>query len=185
MCDENPYKKRKNLQTDGFTILELLLFLCGAGIVLVLLVPIYQTAREKATQRSTMADMAQWARAISAYTADHGAAPSNPRGRLNFKKPILKELTPYFSALRWSDWWGDVYWVWTGPGNDVYGFHTTDAKDYMIASLGEDNAFENWSYDPAHPEAGFYRPAEDKDYFKDIVLWYGQFIRRPEPEGNR
>jgi len=185
MCDGHPYKKEENLRAEGFTVLELLLLVCGAGLVFLLLAPLYQTAREKATQRSTMSDMAQWAQAISAYASDHGAAPSNPRGRLNFRKSILKELAPYFSTLRWCDWWGDVYWVWTGRGNDAYGLSTTDVKDYLMASLGKDNAFENWAYDPARPEAGLYAPEENRDYFCDIVLWNGRFIRRPEPTRSR
>lgn len=185
LCDGNPYKKRKNFQAEGFTVLELLFLVCGAGLVLVLLAPLYQTAREKATQRSTMSDMAQWAQAVTAFASDHGVAPSNPRGRLNFRKSILKELAPYFSTLRWGDWWGDVYWVWTGPGNDVYGLKTADAKDFIIASLGKDNAFENWRYDQARPDAGFYSPEENKDYFNDIVLWNGRFIRRPQAERSR
>jgi competence protein ComGC len=174
------YKKRWNQNLAGFTVIELILLLCGAGLVLILLIPVYKTAKERATQRSTMADMRQWANAISAYITDYGSAPANPRGRMTYKKPILKELLPYFSALRWNDWWGHPYRIWTGQGNQAYGLNTMDGKDFIIASLGEDESQEYWIYDPAHQEAGFYPLAEDKDFAKDIVLWNNQFIHRPK-----
>jgi hypothetical protein len=58
--------------------------------------------------------------------------------------------------------------------------NTTDSKDFIVASLGEDESQEDWIFDPAHQEAGFYPLAEDEDFAKDIVLWNNRFIRRPK-----
>jgi type II secretory pathway pseudopilin PulG len=169
----------------GFTFVELLVLLAFIAAAVVLAAPVFRTARARATVRSTMADMVLWSEALTRYAADHGAAPSNPRGRLWFKRPILEELVPYFTVLRWNDWWGNPYSIWTGPGNAVYGLTTTEEADFLIASPGLEGLLDAWLYDPARPQAGLYGPDENGDFTLDIVFWNGRLIRGPGPERGR
>lgn len=169
---------RQNV-SGGFAVWEFLLLLAAAGLLLVFLVPIYRSAKNTVTLRATIADMRMWDKAIKAYESDFGVAPTNPNGRIHYKKPILRELMPYFERVRVSDLWGSPYRIWIGPGIEKYGIKTTGPGDILIVSLGKEGNQENWSYDPERPQAGLYALRGPEDFEKDIVLWNGRMVRGP------
>jgi hypothetical protein len=170
---------KKEMGKKGFTVGSLILLTAFIFASVIVIIPLFSTAREKATQRSTMSDMLKWAKAIESYRNDHLIPPSNPRGKLNYKKAIVSELTPYLKALRIVDWWGYPYWIWTGENNQQFGIETTSEKDFIIASLGKKGTKDDWIYDPSHPESGYYKVKTNADFEKDIILWNFKFIHCP------
>jgi hypothetical protein len=124
--------------------------------------------------------MEMWSRAIERYAIDHGAAPTNPNGRLTYKKPILLELLPYLERVRITDLWGFSYWIWTGPGIDEFGIRTTGPEDFLIVSMGKKEWRESWTFDPRRPQAGLFEIRDEEDFNKDVVLWNGRFVRGPK-----
>lgn len=176
------YKRNKSIlaEAPGFTIGEFLVSLIFLAIIIVLLIPLFTTARERATQKSTLLDMQKWAEAINSYIADYSVAPTNPQGRLNYKKEIIRELAPYLETIRNVDWWGYPYRIWTGKGLKRYGITTKDEKEFIIASVGRKGYMENWRFDPKNPEQGFFQVDKLEDYEKDLVLWNNRFIRSPK-----
>ena len=163
----------------GFTLAGLLVGLASAGVLATLCLPLYRNAKNTATLRATMADMEMWARAIERFTLDHGAAPTNPGGKLTYKKPILRELMPYLDRVRITDLWGYSYWIWTGAGIEKFGIKTTGAGDFLIVSMGKKERPEAWRFDPGRPQAGLFPVREPEDFEKGIVLWNGRFVRGP------
>lgn len=164
----------------GFTVWELILSLVILGILLAVLIPFYLRAKERAAQKSTMADMHMWGEAIALYIEENSVAPTNPRGRINYKKPIIKELTPYLKAIRIVDWWGHYFYVWTKKGDNWYGIPTSTNKDFIIASRGKEGLLEGWKYDPENPESGYFDIQKFNDFEKDLVLWNKKFVHCPK-----
>jgi len=164
----------------GFTLPGLLLGLTSAGLLVMLFLPLYRNAKNTATLRATLADMEMWAGAIERYTIDHGEAPTNPNGRLTYKKTILRELLPYLERVRITDLWGFSFWIWTGPGIDEFGIRTTGPEDFLIVSMGKKARPESWTFDPMRPRAGLFEIRQAEDFEKDIVLWNGRFVRGPK-----
>jgi len=164
----------------GFTLIEFLLSLVFLSIITALLVPLITTARERATQKSTLLDMQKWAEAMSSYVADYSIAPTNPQGGLNYEKEILDELSPYLKTISIVDWWGYPYRIWTGKGITKYGITIEDEKEFIFASFGRKGYMEGWRYDPNNPEQGFFVLNKLEDYEKDLVIWSSTFIRSPK-----
>jgi hypothetical protein len=174
----------KKMAKKGFTVGSIILLTALVCAVVIVLIPIFSTAREKATQRATMSDMMKWAKAIESYRNDHFIPPTNPRGKLNYKKAIVSELTPYLKALRIVDWWGYPYWIWTGENNEQFGIKTKGDKDFIIASLGKKGTKDDWIYDPSNPESGYYKIKKKADFENDIILWNFKFIHCPAKRNN-
>ena len=164
----------------GFTLAGLGLGLASAGLLAALFIPLYQDAKNTATLRATLMDMEMWSRAIARFVIDHGAAPTNPNGRLTYNKPLLRELLPYLERVRITDLWGFSYWIWTGPGIDEFGIQTTGPKDFLIVSMGKKERHESWTFDPRRPQAGFFEIRHKEDFNKAVVLWNGRFVRGPK-----
>jgi type II secretory pathway pseudopilin PulG len=175
--EERPAARRPRA---GFTLFGLLFSLAVVGILVTLFVPVFEKAKSKATLRATLADLDMWQRGLQAYISDHHAAPTNPGGRIRYKKPILRDMLPYLPHVRSSDWWGNNYLIWTGPRIDEYGIRTASATDVILVSTGKGALRENWAYDPARPQAGLYDVREPADYEKDIVIWNGRLVRGPK-----
>jgi prepilin-type N-terminal cleavage/methylation domain-containing protein len=173
------HKKGILLKKNGFTVWELILSLVILGLLLAVLIPLYLTAKERAAQKSTMADMQMWGDAVALYIEENSVAPPSPRGILTYKKTIIKELTPYLKAIRVVDWWGHAFYVWTRKGDNWYGIPTTTEKDFIIASRGKEGLQEGWKYEPENPESGYFEIEKYKDFEKDLVFWNKKFIRCP------
>ena len=173
------------MKKNGFTVWELILSLVILGILLAVLIPLYLTAKERAAQKSTMADMQMWGEAMALYIEENSVAPTNPRGSLHYKKLIIKELTPYLEAIRIVDWWGHAFYVWTRKAENWYGIPTTTDKDFIISSCGKEGLQEGWKYEPENPESGYFEIKKYKDFEKDLVLWNNKFIRCPRSKKHR
>jgi len=174
------HKKGILLKKNGFTVWELILSLVILGLLLAVLIPLYLTAKERATQKSTMAALKNWGEAIASYTAEHSVAPSNPRGIMNYKKPVIEELSPYLNSIAVFDWWGNPFRIWIGKGISQYGITTTNNKDFIIASFGKYGMQDGWKYDPRNPDSGFFEIKKREDFKNDLVLWNNKFIRWPK-----
>ena len=172
--------RRPCRRRPGFTVGGLLLATAAAALCLAVFIPCYLRAKDRATDRSTMADMRMVERAILRCIEDTGKAPTSPNGIVQYQKPFFRELLPYLDFVRPVDWWGYNYWIWTGAGVREYGIATTGPREYLIVSTGRRGGRESWVYDPASPEAGLFTPGTAKDFDKDIVLWNGRFIRAPK-----
>ena len=164
----------------GITAAGLVLSLAAAGLLIALAVPVHENARNVAAFKSTFSDIRLWEDAVKAYIAAKGAAPTNPKGPIVFKKPIVDELAPFMGQFRTLDWWGFNYQIWTGPGNREYGISLTAAEDYLIVSTGKGGVRETWTYDPVRPDAGLFTVAAPEDYEKDLVFWNGRLVRGPK-----
>lgn len=164
----------------GFTVFHLLLLIVLLTLLVLVSIPFFRKAKERATQVSTMADMTMWGRALASYIEDEGTAPTNPRGELSYKKPIIMEAAPYLDAIRIVDWWGHRFWIWTGAGNREYGIITKSPKDFMIVSMGKEGLREGWGYDPDNPDAGFFEVKSLEDFENDLIMWNNTFIRCPK-----
>lgn len=168
------------IETKGFTVGEFLVSIIIIAIIIALLIPLFTTARERATQKSTLLDMQKWAEAINSYITDYSIAPTNPQGRLNYKKAIIVELQPYLNAIHIVDWWGYPYGLWTGKGITQYGITTQYEKEFIIASLGRKGFVEGWRFDPKNPEQGLFQVDKLEDFENDLVIWNNIFIRCPK-----
>jgi len=166
----------------GLTVIELCLLLAMASALLAVLVPEYNMAKERASQKCTIADMEMWNSAVSFYINDHSAAPANPNGPVSFDTLITKQLAPYLEAVRVNDWWGYPFRIWTGENIREYGISTRNEKDYIIASFGKEGHREPWRYDKNEPDSGCFDLSEPDDFRKDIVLWNGRFVRHPRKD---
>jgi len=164
----------------GMTVAGLVVCVAVAAVLVALAVPLHESVRNTAALKSTLSDIGDWNRAFGAYLAARGAAPSNPKGPILFKKPIVDELAPFMRQFRTLDWWGFNYLVWTGPGNVEYGISLEGPADYLLVSTGKGGIRETWRYDPARPGAGLYDLTSPDDYEKDIVIWNGRLVRGPK-----
>ena len=164
----------------GISVAELLCLILFMSILAALVIPWFARAREVATQKCTMNDMVRWAEAIHAYTRDHAQPPSNPRGRLNYKKQIIQELLSYINGLRIVDWWGYPYQIWIGEENELFRIPLERKRDFIIVSTGKKGAKDGWAYDPDHPFSGLYPRGSSREFENDIVLWNTRFIHGPQ-----
>lgn len=163
----------------GFTIGESLLLLIVSSLLIFISISFFIRAKEKASQKSTMADMKMWAEAIACYISDYSVAPTNPRGIMHYKKPIVKELSPYLKAVRIIDWWGNPFWIWIGKEIHQYGIITKSDREFIISSLGKKGIMDGWKYDPRNCDSGFFKIKNLKDFENDLVMWNAKFVRCP------
>jgi len=164
----------------GIAIYELILLILLLAVIAFLTVPIYSRAVQTATQKCTLRDMVRWSNAISAYISDNNAPPSNPAGRLTFKKLFIEQLVPYLEILRIKDWWGNSYFVYIGKTSNGYGIKPKSEYDYCLVSFAKEGIKENWVYDELLPSRGLYKVKTIKDFEKDLVIYNGRLIRGPE-----
>lgn len=164
----------------GIAVYELILLVLLLAAISSLIVPIYSKAFHTATQKCTLRDMVRWSNAISAYISDNNAPPSNPAGRLTFKKLFIEQLTPYLEILRIKDWWGNSYFVYIGKTSNGYGIKPKSEYDYCLVSFAKEGIKENWVYDETLPSRGLYKVETLRDFEKDLVIYNGRLIRGPE-----
>ena len=158
-------------------MVTLLVFIC---LLLAVFIPFFVKAKERSTQRTTMREMMIWSQAMGDYIQDHAKAPTNPYGKLHYRKKIVEELSPYLTSVLIVDRWANLFWVWTGPENRQYGIYTDDEKDFIIASYGRQGEMEGWVFDSLNKENGAYPVQKWDDFKNDIVLFNHEFVRYPK-----
>jgi len=173
--------ERSNHKTPkGIAIYEIILLILLLAVIAFLTVPIYSRAVQTATQKCTLRDMVRWSNAITSYISDNGVPPSNPAGRLTFKKLFIAQLAPYLELLRISDWWGNSYRIYIGRASNGYGITIQSDYDFCLVSFGKKGIKENWTYDETSPLKGLYKVNTIEDFEKDLVIYNGRLVRGPE-----
>ena len=138
-----------------------------------------QTSEKGNEVRSAMKDITTIATALADYITDFGKFPVQA-GPFDQGGVFVKALSPFYViSLPTKDPWGHDYLVYCGkPFDGIYGLKETMTDDMLVVSYGQDGVQDNWRYDPSHPEAGLYDPAEIKN---DLVMFNGAWVRAPRP----
>lgn len=169
--------------SDGFTLIEVLIVIVVLGVLLLILLPLYNGALQKSKQKGTMAEINSLAKAVMSYVTDHDSAPTNPGGDIRSSPQFIKEVSPYhIMAVPVFDQWHGPLQAWMGVAvGTEFGIkpETVSADDFIIASWGRDRISENFVYNEAAPANGFYALSVIEDFDKDLILWNGQWIRVP------
>jgi len=133
----------------GFSLIEVMIVLVVLGIIMAITVNTLLSARDKAKQGATIADMRNISTAIEAYTVDFSVPPSTA-----LFSSVAALLRPYHNQrVPVNDHWGNIY-----------GYVRQSDRDYSLISLGKDGL----SGDPLTPESRF-------EFERDIVLANGEF----------
>ena len=170
-------------RSKGFTLIELLIVVAIIAILAGILIPVFQGAMQKAKQKGTMVDINSFAKAITSYVTDLGAAPTSPEGALDAGSTLIDQLTPFQSKiLPMRDQWGFPLQVWTGDSiAGHFGIEVGDVgrEDFVIQSFGRDGQDEGYSYDSSNPDNNFFVIQTSEDFNKDLIIWSGNWIRAP------
>jgi type II secretory pathway pseudopilin PulG len=130
------------------------------GILAAIAIPNLITAKERASQKRTMADMRTIATALEAYGIDHSQEEYPPG---EYAASLAPHLQPkYMSALPGVDGWG------TGIR-----YSPLPNRGYVIRSAGSDKTFEHDSPDE-------YTRGATHNFECDIVFSNGEFLQYPE-----
>ena len=86
---------RRSLHKPGFTLVELLVVIAIIGILIGLLLPAIQAARETGRRMQCLNNLKQWGLALNAYHNDYGSFP------------VGNVEPPNYDKLDWTGgWWG-------------------------------------------------------------------------------
>ena len=151
------------------------------GIVAAIAIPSFVHAKEKARLQGTANLMQDLSRGMIAYYTDHGYLPPQ-QGDFTPGTPLYAALVPdYWPSPRPDDMWGNPLKVYTGQAcTGVYGMGQCEADDFFVISWGRDGEEETWYFDPADHWAGVHRDGGMELYEHDLVMFNGQWIRRPD-----
>jgi prepilin-type N-terminal cleavage/methylation domain-containing protein len=168
---------------DGFTLIEMLIVVAVLGVLVLILLPMYNGALQKSKQKGTMAEINSLAKAVMAYITDHDSAPANPGGEIRSCPQFIREVSPYhIMTVPVFDQWHGPMQAWTGIAiGGEFGIRpeAVSGDDFIIASWGRDRSSEDFVYDEEAPANGFYPLSVIGDFDKDLILWNGQWIRVP------
>jgi type II secretory pathway pseudopilin PulG len=143
----------------------LLVGLFVAGIVAAIAIPSFMTAKGRASQKRTMAEMRSIGAALEGFRASAGVYPGGES---------FAEVAPQLGAHGWAggtqDGWGhELRWSCWEPDGD-------GCASYQLVSPGRDGVFDAGD---GYTEG----PLPANDFDSDLVLNDGMFSRWPESEG--
>lgn len=171
----------------GFTLIELLVVVAIIGVLSALLIPVIQTAMQKAKQKATMSDISILSKAVMSYITDNGRAPTSPEGEVDLGSDIVGELNAlHIRPFAITDRWGNSLCVWTGLGvGGVFGIDAEEVgiDDYVVQSLGRDGEDEGFAYNPEDTDSNLYLVLDAEDFNRDLIIWNGSWIRAPRVGG--
>ena len=69
---------KEKKQERGLSVAEALILVFFLSALSFILIPNFNNAKNRAAQRSTMADMVVWGQAVTTYLSIHAIPPTNP-----------------------------------------------------------------------------------------------------------
>ena len=120
---KHKFKKLRNLGTEGFTLIELMVVMVIIGLLAATVVPKFFGQVDKAMQQDAQAQIELLGQALDLYRLEKYKYPTSDDG-LNAIKNYLKKNIP-------KDPWGNDY-VYESPGKE--------GRGYDLYSFGADNA---------------------------------------------
>jgi type II secretory pathway pseudopilin PulG len=151
-------------------IVGVLVVVAIIGILAAIAIPNFLTAKQRASQKRTMADIRSLATAVEAYSVDNneypkGAAPAD----------LSAVLVPkYMRAIPSVDGWGNgLRYVCV---KDATSPQSEKCVGYVIGSAGRDGRFELDSIETLAAQ----EPKATTNFDCDIVYSKGNFVEYPE-----
>ena len=120
---KHKFKKLRNLGTEGFTLIELMVVMVIIGLLAATVVPKFFGQVDKAMQQDAQAQIELLGQALDLYRLEKHKYPTSDDG-LNAIQNYLKKNIP-------KDPWGNDY-VYESPGKE--------GRGYDLYSFGADNA---------------------------------------------
>ena len=120
---KHKFKKLRNLGTEGFTLIELMVVMVIIGLLAATVVPKFFGQVDKAMQQDAQAQIELLGQALDLYRLEKHKYPTSDDG-LNAIKNYLKKNIP-------KDPWGNDY-IYESPGKE--------GRGYDLYSFGADNA---------------------------------------------
>jgi len=152
------------------------------AIIAAIAIPNLLVAKQRAMQKNAMTDMVKISTALMDYTTDNPES-SIREWTLDANGELYQELVPFYSqSLPAQDPWGNDYHIFSGEAcRGIYGLpaDAVGAYDFLVISHGRDGFMDSWFYDVDDPESGLYSVLSMDDFDNDLVMWYGNWIRRP------
>lgn len=122
MIKNDTLQKRALLNTEGFTLIELMVVMVIIGLLAALVVPKFFGQVDKAMQKDAQVQIELLGQALDLYRLEKHKYPTTDQG-LDALKSYLKKQVP-------KDPWGNEY-IYQSPGLN---------GDYDLISHGADNA---------------------------------------------
>jgi type II secretory pathway pseudopilin PulG len=140
------------------------------GIIAAIAIPNFLTAKQRASQRRTMADIRSLSAAVEAYSTDKNEYPKGTTAA-----DLSAALAPtYIKTVPAVDGWGHA--VKYTCLKDATTPDSEKCAGYAIASAGKDGIFEQPSLDNAASQ----EPRPTTNFDCDIVYSNGKFVEYPE-----
>lgn len=140
-----------------------LLLVAFLGIVAAIAIPNMVTARERAKQKRTMADIRTLATALEAYATDHNQYPNATD--VESLRPLLTPTYLHGDLPVKDGWLHDLRYAAWSRANEL--------DSYAVGSAGKDG---NWE----HENIDEYTQGATTRFDCDIVFSNGNFVQYPE-----
>ena len=120
---KHKFKKLRNLGTEGFTLIELMVVMVIIGLLAATVVPKFFGQVDKAMQQDAQAQIELLGQALDLYRLEKHKYPTSDDG--------LNAIQNYLKKNIQKDPWGNDY-VYESPGKE--------GRGYDLYSFGADNA---------------------------------------------